>query len=1010
MSDLFISYSRQDRVFVRRLFTQLESKAYDAWVDWEDIASAAPNFFEEIYGGIESADAFLLIMTPASLKSEICNLEISHAVKHHKRIIPVVYLDVSDRGKLKDEIVGAWLGTLWEKQAQENWEVLRRINWLMFQEGVDFDSAFANLVDVLKADLDYIKFHTRLTVRAVEWEQKEQSSDFVLRGNDLTIAEGWLAISQTKQPSPTPLQKDFVTASTQIRDQEQEIAQQQQQRELALQRRAVQRLRYLVTTLGLFLVVSGGLSLFAFRQRDAARNASATSAANEMIAERRADVAQSLSWAANAQQLYDGNNPMLGLSLAFQANKIPDPPAEAQKTFATIAYGGIIQGVLEGHTGSVHEVVITEDGRTAISVSEDRSLIVWDLETRTIRHRLLANMRNQTYVAVSADGRTAISGSISRIDMIVWDLEAGTQKYSLDWHQRAIRDVVISRDGKTAVSASEDGTLIVWDLETGTPRHWLSGHHGWVIDVEISPDGRTAVSRAVPFPGDSDSSDFRSVMVWDLETGTPQHVLFENNAGDIAISPNGKMVLVMQGQTLHTFDLSSGEIITTKEIAANPAGSMIVSADGSTSVLVSSENQLIMLWDLETGRMTNDANDFLEQTVAAPNGQISISWFNNPPTIWGLETGESILALREQSANVFDVAIAPDSHTALAGLADGNILIWNLDVGAILQRWRGHEAMINDLAISRDGRLLISASSDNTLAIWDIINHTLVRTLTGHTGVVHAVTFGPDGETVVSASGDGTVIIWRLDSGEVYRVLSGQEGMNNIAVTSDGKTVIAGSDLMSVWDVNTGELLRTMRTLHGLVYDTVLYSNGHIAVSAVETNIVIWDIETRRILQTLQGHTDLVTSVVLSPDERLVVSGSDDETVIVWDLDTRAALRTLRAHTDAVNSVVVSPDGKTIFSGSEDKTIVMWNLDTGEAIRTFQGHTTGVTSLAITPDGRRLISGSRDGVLIAWRVDTLADLIKWTATNRYIHEFTCEERRSFNVVPLCEPIPATPQS
>ena len=89
MTDTFISYSRTDSEFVRKLFDALEATGRDAWIDWEGIASAAPDFLAEIFVGIEAANNFLLIMSPSSLKSEICNLEIAHAIEHHKRIVPV---------------------------------------------------------------------------------------------------------------------------------------------------------------------------------------------------------------------------------------------------------------------------------------------------------------------------------------------------------------------------------------------------------------------------------------------------------------------------------------------------------------------------------------------------------------------------------------------------------------------------------------------------------------------------------------------------------------------------------------------------------------------------------------------------------------------------------------------------------------------------------------------------------------------------------------------------------
>jgi hypothetical protein len=93
MPDLFISYSRKDADFVRRLSNALANAQREAWVDWRDIPPTA-EWLEEIRSGIENSDNFLFVISPDSVESPICQSELSHAVQLNKRMIPLLYRDV----------------------------------------------------------------------------------------------------------------------------------------------------------------------------------------------------------------------------------------------------------------------------------------------------------------------------------------------------------------------------------------------------------------------------------------------------------------------------------------------------------------------------------------------------------------------------------------------------------------------------------------------------------------------------------------------------------------------------------------------------------------------------------------------------------------------------------------------------------------------------------------------------------------------------------------------------
>ena len=194
----------------------------------------------------------------------------------------------------------------------------------------------------------------------------------------------------------------------------------------------------------------------------------------------------------------------------------------------------------------------------------------------------------------------------------------------------------------------------------------------------------------------------------------------------------------------------------------------------------------------------------------------------------------------------------------------------------------------------------------------------------------------------------------------------------SVAFSPDGKRALSGSadKTVKLWDVETGDLLRTFEGHSDDVLSVAFSSDGKKALSASkDKTLKLWDTEAGQLLKTLEGHADAVTSAALLADGEKALSGSRDKTIKLWDLATGQPLRTFEGHSDEVLSVARSSDGR-VLSASKDKTLKLWDAKTGQLIKTFEGHSDSVTSVVVSPDGQNALSGSWDKTLRVWDLGT----------------------------------------
>lgn len=244
---VFISYSRRDKVFARRLYDALTTAGYQNWVDWESIP-AASNWASRIFAGIEEADAFLFIVSGESLRSKACHEELAYAFEKEKRIFPIIRVDIDSA--LEKELLLYWheaANQSWEENARENLKRLKTLQytWMRRKAGCtcEWDDArkdvidpacdnpacdeptdnFENAIKALSEDIgsnsEYIRWYTDVALLAEKWNSHKVDSDFLLSGSLLNEAADWYRKTTDVQAIPhltpklTDLQRQFIDAS-----------------------------------------------------------------------------------------------------------------------------------------------------------------------------------------------------------------------------------------------------------------------------------------------------------------------------------------------------------------------------------------------------------------------------------------------------------------------------------------------------------------------------------------------------------------------------------------------------------------------------------------------------------------------------------------------------------------------------------------------------------------------------------------------------------------------------
>jgi RNA polymerase sigma factor (sigma-70 family) len=632
----------------------------------------------------------------------------------------------------------------------------------------------------------------------------------------------------------------------------------------------------------------------------------------------------------------------------------------------------------------------------------------------------------------------------------------------------SVKHLAFSPDGKRLASWSNElyvtDALCVWDVKTGRLLRRVDLPGAGVLSLAWPAPGRGLALAGI-------DSNAGGPLVWEFTdekatpavpprvggggfgtVAVPRGPVPDNECDSgYAISPDGKTLVVGRAgqhdkpRAIRLRPLKAGarvgELPAGRELARQPGncGTVHFTPDGKRLVAFnqaknlgggkSEDRQLVVVWEVASGKEVvrftapRPAANGGHPAAAVSNRALAVGLEDGGTSVWDLATGKErrlatghVSKEKGQGYGTFAVAFAPDGKALFSAGRDGRVKRWDVATGKHLGTMERHYSWVEALAVSPDGRTVASSGQDGVIRLWDAATGKDACPQPGHLYSVSQVALSPDGKTAVTLGWDGTVRWWDTATGRELRKLDLAGVDRGLAVSPDGRTVVAVSGgRLRTWDLASGRESTQAELPREVQCDALSFTPGGrqvIVASGPHVSVLDWPglKLARRIELPKPAKTpgeNACRSVTVSPDGRWLVTVAErywyreesglrfgyaaDGVADVWDLTTGRRAHRLAESQGTFRSATFTADGRVVLVGAGG-TIP---AEGGRAAQEFQGemnlldpvaarwvrsfkpapapagvthHYTGATLLS--PDGRTLYVSYNSGEVVGFEVAT----------------------------------------
>lgn len=554
-------------------------------------------------------------------------------------------------------------------------------------------------------------------------------------------------------------------------------------------------------------------------------------------------------------------------------------------------------------------------------------------------------------MALSTTGKYLASGQITHMGfkalVIIWNLETYEIKHKLELHSGKVEAVAFSPSGKylCSLGGRDDNKLVVWDVETGEPIcgdtaasetaltvKWFNndddmlvtgGYYNlrvWKFDAsnrKIRPTNVNLKTRRVHQCILIDDND--EWMYTGTETGDVIKVLLKppyifKKSGPKKAFAMGVKTLIKQSGEFGDIVVGAGDgtvAVIDEELVvkkgANNKKRVKKFAGGVTSLalnaaqdhfFVGTNKCNIYLAELGTleSELRNTCHFARINDVAYPRGysQLFATCSINDIRVWHAKTRNELLRINVPQLECYCVCFSPDGTSLISGWSDGKIRAFKPQSGKLIYAINdAHRDGVTAIACydGPQGQLrIVSGGEAGKVRVWKVTREcqSMIASLKEHKSRVNCISVDANGTECVTASSDGSCIVWSLERYVRNLCLFASTQFQAVLYHPDQSQLLtAGSDRkLTYWDVVKGNPIRIVDGCKaGTINCLDITQNGDAFVSAGQDKIVkLWGYDEGYKYREGIGHSGDIKQCRISPNQETVVTVGDEGAIFLWTI------------------------------------------------------------------------------------------------------------------------------